>query len=246
MTGNLPDVGDYSPTVMWSECVDEHGVWANTSLDLGLCLGNSNGSLVPEVSGLLNETCFGCVQEPDVLPVTLLCHCLSDPVSNGMTTLNLTTIPIEPTIEVVNGTLGCLGLYGDRGDTRPADLRVTEWDHQPSAGAQSSKQLAPRNDSAAQDYCCFWNSCSQIILTRQPEPWVYTRCRRAHEADAGLAARFDLSQAFAYDRSDWTIKPGSGLYDGGNGCKDCSTGAACCTANAPSLAAATRPRSPST
>lgn len=76
-------------------------------------------------------------------------------------------------------------------------------------------------DNAPGNYCCFWDSCLQTITMRQPEPWLFTRCRKAHDVDASTVARFDLSQAFTYDRGDWTIKPGNGLYDDGNGCKDC-------------------------
>jgi hypothetical protein len=236
VTGNLPHVGYYNPRVMWAECVDNYGVWDNTSLDLGLCFAGSNGFLVPHVFGMFNETCFDCVQNLDVLPATLLCHCL-----NGYktTTSKLTTIHIEPTIQVVNGILECFGIHGDRGLVPPAEFRVADWeapgvdmDRQLSASTRSSDylehaarrlatELDLRSENAPQDHCCFWESCSHTISMRQPEPWLFTRCRRVNELKPTLIARFDLSKAFMYDRNDWTIKPGDGLYDDGNGCNDC-------------------------
>ncbi|KAH8908267.1 hypothetical protein BR93DRAFT_927310 [Coniochaeta sp. PMI_546] len=85
------------------------------------------------------------------------------------------------------------------------------------------KKLVVRADDTSQDHCCFWESCSHTMAMRQPEPWLFTRCRRIHEKNPTLVARFDLSKAFKYDHEDWTIKPGEGLYDDGRGCKDCHT-----------------------
>ncbi|OIW31423.1 hypothetical protein CONLIGDRAFT_701256 [Coniochaeta ligniaria NRRL 30616] len=242
VTGNLQHPGFYDPTVMWAECVDSQGLWEWTSLDIGLCFGDSHGSLVPQQFGLFNETCFNCLQEIDVLPATLLCHCPNDPVFNKSTTYNATTIPIEPTIQAIDGMLSCFGMDGERGLLPPSEFLVPEWntpaadkDHQlpartsseeslEHASQQFAKTLAARTEDAHQDHCCFWESCSNPITMRQPEPWLFTRCRKIHDESPTTVARFDLSKAFRYDRSDWTIKPGDGLYDNGNGCKDCHTG----------------------
>lgn len=225
---------------MWAKCVNNQGVQANTSLDLGLCFGVSQGVLFPEKFGFFNETCFNCVQDMDVQASTLLCHCQDDPVFNKSTTYNATTIPIEPTIQVIDGVLSCFGLHGDRGFAAPSEFIVADWtvpavnedrllpaETSPDEGSkhatrQPATEFAPRTGGAPQDHCCFWDSCSHTLAMRQPEPWLFTRCHRTNDDNPMLIARFDLSMAFMYDRNDWSIKPGDGLYD--DGCKDCHTG----------------------
>jgi hypothetical protein len=177
----------------------------------------------------------------DVLPAALLCHCPSDPVFNKSITYNVTTIEIEPTIQVIDGILSCFGVYGDRGLTPPSEFLVGDWnmpvlnnDHKPRtetsekssehAAQLFTKKFALRTDGAPEYHCCFWDSCSHTMAMRQPEPWLFTRCQRIHDDNPTLIARFDLSKAFTYDREDRTIKPGDGLYDDGQGCKDCHTG----------------------
>jgi hypothetical protein len=62
------------------------------------------------------------------------------------------------------------------------------------------------------------------MAMRQPEPWLYTRCRKIGEPEPSHFSRLDVNQVFMYDRSDWTIKPGEGFYDTANLCRDCHTG----------------------
>jgi len=181
---------------------------------------------------MFNNTCYNCVPDLGVVPATLLCHC---PLDGKSPIGPPTTIQIEPTIQVIDGVLGCFGLHGNRGLTPPAEVLVANTDYQLAArtdlseksldhaAQQLAKKLSLRDDESPRGHCCFYESCSHDIDMRQPEPWLFTRCRRINERRPAptLMARFDLSKAFMYDRSDWSIKPGEGLYDDGNGCRDC-------------------------
>ncbi|KAB5517373.1 hypothetical protein GE09DRAFT_1230992 [Coniochaeta sp. 2T2.1] len=215
---DLPHVPAFNPMVMWVECADEQGVWMNTSLDLGKCFGSCHGSLIVSDAGLLENECYDCVQDLGTTAPTLLCHCQNDYVFNKSTTWNATAIPIEPTIEVINGTLSCFGHLGERGPdvTPPASLDIVL----PSAqlATRTSEELKRASEQLAGDLAPdahngFYDTCDHHITLRWPEPWMYAYCRRNHDEHPKQRTRYDLNRTVMHDINDWSLKLGSGIAD---------------------------------
>lgn len=158
--------------IMWTQCVNGAGVVANTSLDIGLCFGTSEGRLAPRRGGNFNATCWNCGHDPMADNPTLICHCFNNehPDVPGAN-ITATRVTIEPTVQVLDGTLTCYDFVGTRGLTPPPDLNLLKDSseraiqghnvsarHNPS-NPVSGRALALTNGTQSSPGGLFYDSC---------------------------------------------------------------------------------------
>ncbi|KAK1253030.1 hypothetical protein MKX08_004217 [Trichoderma sp. CBMAI-0020] len=106
--------GKIGMTTLEARCVDDAGMWWDTSLDLNSCVGNVGGHLVYEARGAFDATCRPCTL--DIIHgtgnVLLKCNCLDEVRFPRYTSLEMGPgVSDLFAVRPVNGQLVC-GKHG--------------------------------------------------------------------------------------------------------------------------------------
>ncbi|KAL6898268.1 hypothetical protein GGI43DRAFT_89675 [Trichoderma evansii] len=101
--------GKIGMTTLEGRCVDDAGMWWETSLNLNSCIGNVGGHLVYEENGGFDATCRPCTLDyiHDSGSVLLKCNCLDEARLPKYTALEMGPVSNPLAVRPVNGRLIC-------------------------------------------------------------------------------------------------------------------------------------------